>query len=108
MMASVEMLCWLIVGHALADYPLQGDFLARCKSHHTGNAEYPWWLCLFMHAAIHGGMVAVVTGSLACGIAETVIHACIDCGKCDGRFGFVTDQILHLLCKVLWVAALRF
>ena len=91
---------WLIVGHAVCDYPLQGDFLARGKNHKAPLPGVPWYQCLFAHAAIQGGAVALATGSTALGVAEFVTYALIHYGKCDGRFGFNTDQLLHLACTL--------
>lgn len=31
--SPVVMLCLLVAGHAVADYPLQGDFLSAAKNH---------------------------------------------------------------------------
>lgn len=95
-------LFYLLAGHALCDYPLQGDFLARGKNHKSPIYGIPFWQCLFAHAFIHGGMVALVTGKWYLGLAETVIHAIVDYGKCDGWYGFNGDQALHISCKVLW------
>lgn len=100
------MLFWLLVGHAIADYPLQGDFLARGKNHRAPLSGIPWWQCLVWHAVMHGGAVALVTGSVPLGVAEIVIHCGIDYGKCDGWFGFNVDQALHVACKVMWVGAM--
>ena len=35
-------LFWLMVGHALADYPLQGDFLAKAKNRTAPIPGVPW------------------------------------------------------------------
>ncbi len=94
---------WLIVGHAVADYPLQGDFLAKAKNHRAPLSGIPWKQALFWHAVIHGGAVAGITGSLPLGLAEVLSHASIDWLKCDGRIGFNADQLLHVGCKVAWV-----
>lgn len=96
----------LLAGHALADYPLQGDFLARGKNHKNPIDGVPFYHCLAPHALIHGGIVCLVTGSLILGILETIIHAVIDYGKCDGRYGLNVDQALHVACKLLWIAIL--
>jgi len=102
---------WLLVGHGLMDYPLQGDFLARAKNHRAPIPGVPWMHGLFWHALLHGGAVAFVTQSVAFGLSETVAHMVIDYLKCDGRFGgrperaFHIDQALHVACKVLWGAA---
>jgi hypothetical protein len=105
MSGPLTMLWWLLVGHALCDYPLQGDFLARGKNHtlpmHFG---IPWVHCLTAHALIQAGMVALATGRVSLGVAEFVAHWLIDYGKSDKRFGIHTDQALHILCKLAWVA----
>ena len=97
----------LLVGHAVSDYPLQGDFLARGKNHTAPLPGVPWYQCLVWHAMIHSGAVVLVTGSLVLGVAEFVVHVLIDYGKCDGWFGFNVDQLLHVLCKALWVLMLK-
>jgi len=95
----------LLAGHALCDYPLQGDFLARGKNHRNPIPGFPWWQCLLAHALIHGGWVAAVTGNVTLGIAETVAHILIDYGKCDERYGINADQVLHVICKIMiWLA----
>lgn len=94
----------LLVGHALADYPLQGDFLARAKNRKQPIPGVPWWQALTAHAAIHGGAVWLVTGRIELALAELACHWLIDSAKCEGRISFNTDQALHILCKVVWVA----
>jgi len=104
----LAMLFILLVGHALADYPLQGDFLARGKNHKNPIAGVQFYHCLGAHALIHGGMVYLLTGSFLLGVLETVIHAAIDYGKSDGWYGLNVDQALHVACKVVWVLLLAF
>ena len=100
----------LLVGHALADYPLQGDFVARAKNPHDpsfANApRFTWQIVLTMHALIHGGMVALVTGSLGLGLAEMAAHWAIDHMKNEGKLSFMEDQALHLVCKAWWLCCL--
>jgi hypothetical protein len=105
-MSEWSMLFYLIAGHSVADYPLQGDFLARAKNHVTPVAGVPWGIALFAHAIIHGAFVAAITGSVALGMAETVVHAAIDYAKCDGWTNLVGDQALHVACKVVWLGLL--
>jgi hypothetical protein len=92
----------LLVGHALCDYPLQGDFLARGKNHKTPIPGIPWIQCLLWHALIQSGMVFIITKSLWLALAEFAIHAGVDYAKCDGRINFNQDQAIHIICKVLW------
>lgn len=99
----MEMLWWLIILHAVCDFPLQGDFLAKGKNHRAPLAGVPWWVCLWAHAVIHGGAVALATGSVVLGVAEVVVHAAVDWAKCDGLYGFTADQAFHIAWKAVWV-----
>lgn len=94
----------LLVGHALADYPLQGDFIGKFKSWQVASPipETIWPWLLSAHALIHGGFVYAITGHLWMGIAETLIHWMIDFAKCSGWTNFHADQTLHVICKVAW------
>ena len=102
----LETLLLLLVGHALADYPLQGDFLAKAKNRANPIPGIPWYHGLIPHAAIHGGFVGVITGNVWLGLVEFAVHCLIDDAKCMGRISYNTDQALHVGCKALWVAAL--
>lgn len=104
----IELLFLLVCAHALADYPLQGDFLARAKNRRDPLPGMPWYHALGAHAAIHAGFVALLTGSVWLGLAEFVAHAATDHAKCAGRIGFDTDQAIHVACKVAWVGALAY
>lgn len=42
-MEYIELFALLLVGHALADYPLQGEFLSKTKNHRSPNEGIPWW-----------------------------------------------------------------
>lgn len=105
-LTTLEMFTLLIAAHALADYPLQGDFLSKAKNRANPIPGVPWYQGLLAHAAIQGGFVGVITGSLTLGLAEFVAHVVIDDTKCMGRISYNTDQALHILCKVVWVVAL--
>jgi len=108
-MSALPMFFGLISAHAVCDYPLQGDFLAKAKNRLMPIPGVPWWQALGAHAAIHGGAVALVTGVWWLGLAEAAAHFVIDDLKCSGRLGsgaraFNLDQIGHLICKAAWVA----
>lgn len=96
-------LMYLLAGHALCDYPLQGDFLAKGKNHKSPIPGIPWQHCLFAHAMIHAGMVLLITRSITWAIAELVVHLVTDWSKCEGLISFNEDQAIHYFCKVLWV-----
>lgn len=95
----------LVFGHALGDYPLQGDFLAKAKNRFAPLPGIPWFQAMAAHCTIHGGIVGVVTGSLWLGLAEALAHAMIDDLKCRGKITFNQDQSVHLGCKLIWVGA---
>ena len=97
---ALTLLFWLLVAHAVCDYPLQGDFLAKAKNHTAPIPGIDWWIALAAHSAIHAGAVAYITGSVLIGVWEFFAHFCIDHAKCAGETSFRTDQLLHVLCKV--------
>lgn len=101
-LTPVTMMALLLFAHALADYPLQGDFLSKAKNRTAPIVGVPWWQALTAHAVIQAGFVGVITGSIGLAFAEFVAHWLIDDLKCRNRIGFNTDQALHIGCKVAW------
>jgi len=115
----IALLFWLLVGHSLADYPLQGNLLSRAKRSDSG-LPMPSWLALATHSLIHAGVVALLTSSIWLGLAEFALHYLIDYAKCnrwfnhawpgsweaaaDERRAFTIDQALHVVCKLAWAA----
>jgi len=91
----------LLAAHWVADYPLQGDFLATAKF--KGPLRF---YHLVAHAGIHGGAVALVTGSVWLGLAEWLAHTIIDELKVKGKTSFAVDQALHIACKAAWLLIL--
>lgn len=102
-MSAFDMFALMVAAHALADYPLQGDFLAKAKNRTAPIPGVPWWQALGAHAAIHGGFVGVITGFWWLGVAEAVAHFITDDLKCRGRLSFNQDQGVHIACKVAWL-----
>jgi len=104
--SSMVLFFKLLIGHALADFVLQSDTMARAKDRHgdfahTVSANFPpWYYWLGAHALVHGGVVYLVTGSALLGAIEVVLHATIDYAKCERWIGFHQDQAAHLVCKV--------
>lgn len=98
----VYLLFLLIAAHALADYPLQGDFLAQAKDRNTAIGKVFWPHALFAHTVIHGGFVLIITGSVLLASLETIIHAITDWLKCEKKISLNTDQAIHIACKVVW------
>lgn len=98
----IELFFLMVFAHALADYPLQGDFLAKAKSHKAPIPGVPWYQALSAHSAIHAGAVGLITGSVVLALAEFFIHCATDFLKCDGKISFNTDQFIHVACKAIW------
>lgn len=99
----------LLIGHALADFALQSDSMAKGKNRHRKTepppgAKYqptwPYWL--MAHGLIHAGCVWLATGSAHFAVLELVAHVVIDFGKCENWYGINTDQASHIACKVVW------
>ena len=110
----LEILFKMLIGHAIGDFALQIDAMAKGKNRHyfpdnipPGQkviTNWPYWMT--SHALIHGGAVWVATGVAALGLAETVAHWLIDFAKCEGWINLHVDQALHVACKVIWVFVL--
>ena len=99
----LNLLILLLLGHFVADYPLQGDKMAveKCPGKDR-TLDWRWWLSA--HAGTHGFFVAILTGVPLLGVAEMVLHVLIDLGKCRLGYKLIVDQALHWCCKLLWVA----
>jgi hypothetical protein len=99
----LNLVLMLAMGHCVADFAWQGDRMALEKC--PGKAVVmPWPYWLVAHAGIHGFVVAWITGVPLLGLAEWVLHACIDWGKCAGFYRVGLDQTLHLVCKLIWAS----
>lgn len=98
----------MLIGHALADYPLQGDWLSKAKNHRLEivPGQSIWLGALTSHALIHAGAVYVVTQSIMLAVFEQIAHTVIDHAKCSGRLSYNQDQMLHVACKVVWAILL--
>jgi hypothetical protein len=100
----------LVIGHALADFPLQGEFLAMGKNRRflmrlKDPARPPelWIYCMAAHCLIHAGTVWVISGSAVLAVVELVLHWSLDVAKCSGKTSFGIDQIGHVVCKAVYV-----
>jgi hypothetical protein len=100
----------LLIGHALCDYPWQGDAVAKGKNRHSPPYGIPpgqkpkkvWFHYLTAHALIHSGAVWAITGNVYLGLAEFILHWLIDFAKCENWTDPHQDQLLHIACKALW------
>jgi hypothetical protein len=105
----------MAIGHALGDYPLQGEFLATGKNRHVdkttflGGGEFSpilWIHSLTAHSLIQAGIVWIVTGAGTLALAEFILHWIIDFVRCEKWIGFSFDQCLHLACKLVYAIIL--
>ena len=110
-LSAPELIFWLFIGHAMGDFALQTDWMARFKNRHlvlpdsdNQPTRFVWLHVLTSHCLIHAGAVMLVTGSYTLGLAEFIAHWFIDFFKCEGKYGFHIDQFLHMGCKLIWVA----
>jgi hypothetical protein len=112
LLAAAQVFFALCIGHALADFPLQGEFLAIGKNRRfllaLGDPARPanmWLVCMAAHCLIHAGFVWLITGSSLVAAVEFLLHWAIDTAKCAGKTTFNQDQTLHVVCKLGYVAA---
>lgn len=99
----------LAIGHALADFPLQGEFVALNKNRHYrpehgGTLGRGGWVyCMLAHCLIHAGAVWLIMGEVKFALVEFLLHFILDMLKCEGRLSFQWDQFLHFACKAGYV-----
>jgi len=109
---GVLVLFALTIGHAFADFPLQGEFLATCKNRRylirlkdPNRPPDMWITCMAAHCLIHAGAVWLITGSAFLAAVELVVHWLLDMAKCEGKTSFNFDQSMHIVCKFVYVLA---
>lgn len=100
----------LLAVHAFFDFPGQGQFLSDIKNGQV--PVFPWWYGLTVHALIQG----VATGTVAwlidpkaafvIGFCEFIWHWIIDMFRVKKFIGAMTDQGLHIACKLLFACTL--
>jgi Protein of unknown function (DUF3307) len=101
-----------VIGHAVADFPLQSEFMARGKNRHLPplcpDTAVPglWIYCLTAHTLTHGGFVWLISGCPILGAIEVGVHWVTDFLKMERKINFHVDQALHVLCKAVYVAVL--
>jgi hypothetical protein len=113
----IQNLFLLICGHAIGDFSLQTEWTAFNKNRHVRDkftevqkktmlVIWPWLLSA--HALTHGLIVFVVLNRLDLAILESAVHWFVDFGKNEGWYNFHTDQLIHLLTKLLWASVVHF
>ena len=98
----MNLLAILLLGHLIADFPLQTNWVYRLKNHH--------WAGVLLHAVIHCVVTAVLLQDTLAHwpmlIALGSIHFATDWLKLRVEFpfqslGFILDQITHVLALLL-------
>ena len=96
---------WVLLAHYIADYPLQGDFLAQTKG--------KYWYSLFVHSIIYGLTIALCFKLIGVFAIWKVIvlvgsHIIIDYKKATAKNKdkalttyLYIDQILHLIINII-------
>lgn len=108
----------LLFLHALADFTLQTDVMAKGKNRRSEIKNYEHWVnvlgrdpkrfkkCwgywLTAHALIHGGVIGLVFGNWYIALFEVVMHWIIDFCKCEEILNPHQDQFLHFLSRILY------
>jgi hypothetical protein len=113
----LQLAFWLVAFHALCDFALQPDAMARGKDRRRAMGppgarrhEPSWLQWLSAHCMIHAGGVAAAMALVGrselwwLGLAEAACHGVIDTLKSDRRIDMTLDQVLHLGCKAAWLA----
>ena len=109
LLGAIQLGVALVIGHCLADFPLQGEYLALFKNRHhleedtQTKHEIVWPYVLSAHALIHMGAVWIITGSFILGFMEFVLHWLIDFAKCEGWTNYHIDQAMHVICKIAYI-----
>lgn len=110
-MSALQMIFLLFCGHAIMDFALQTEWLARNKNRHARkalppemlrNAQVIWPHLMTAHALMHAAAVFYVTQSLKLAFFELVAHWVTDFAKCERWIDFHVDQFIHFGCKLLW------
>jgi hypothetical protein len=111
-LCAAQMFFALLIGHAVADFPLQGEYLAIGKNRRyltrlkdPSRPPEMWIYCMGAHCLIHAGAVWIITGSSILALIEMTIHWMLDQAKCDGKTTFGLDQGAHVACKAAYVIA---
>lgn len=115
MIPAIIAFWYMLVGHFLADYPLQTEFITTHKNPlHQGRV--PWYYVMMSHATLHGAFVSMATATaigqlhilfpLILGLYEVCLHYFLDVLKCVGCTSIHTDQLLHIMCKVAWAVGI--
>jgi hypothetical protein len=101
----MESILWVLLAHYIADYPLQGDFLAQTKG--------KYWYSLLVHSIMYGLTIALcfkLMGVFAIWKAVVLVssHIIIDYKKATAKNKdkalttyLYIDQFLHIIINIM-------
>ena len=111
-MDFISNLLILLFLHALTDFALQSDAMAKGKNRNIKGTAPPgmpcWYWWLSAHAFIHGGLIIVIFGVWWLGLIEIITHFIIDFLKCDNVINSNQDQASHLILRIIYAIVLVF
>lgn len=112
----------LLFLHALADFTLQTDIMAKLKNRNTDLKRKKQWLedpksipipsgqkyqltwiyWLTAHSLIQGGLIGLVFGNWYLAIIEFIMHWLIDFLKTNGYTNIHHDQGMHIFLRIIY------
>lgn len=103
----------LILGHFIADIPLQSKEMGKQKNPYSqspkaydptvhGPMFKSWMYYMAAHASIHASVVWLLTGRYEWGMVEFFAHYVTDTIKSYFRLPIHIDQAAHLAFKVIY------
>ena len=102
---KANILFLLIISHFVCDFNLQTDRMAVEKVQGKDTTlNWRWWLG--GHCATHALAVTLITSSTILGFLEFIMHWIIDYLKGKNYYSLLIDQLLHLGCKLIYIAYL--
>jgi len=105
-----EIIFVLLFLHALGDFALQTDVMAKGKNRHI-KPEYLsqgqsykvcWVYWMLAHSLIQGGLIWFVFGNLWIGLIEVGSHFVIDVIKCENITNPHHDQLIHFVLRITY------
>lgn len=100
----------MLMAHAVCDFALQSDWMAKAKASIVQSAGLPWWYVMAMHCLINAaGVYAVaayvgVSAPLCAMLAalEYIAHFATDATKRRLYISAISDQAFHVVAKAAW------
>ena len=104
--SKIDILILLLLAHFVCDFALQNDRMAIEKVQGKDiTLNWRWWL--FAHCSTHALSVILITSSTLLGIFELIMHWIIDFYKGKKYYSLFVDQLLHVICKLIWCFLLK-